>query len=139
MREKRTYSKEQQVTAITLIASGIPIADVSSRLGIPAKTLYQWKSRSENTEEYRTIANEKKEEHTEAAKQLAETLKTDFEEILTLSTKSLKKQLSEAENSGKPIEPTKLTTIIGTIYDKHALLTGGATENVNVSFEDIPV
>lgn len=136
--KKTTYSEQEKLKAITLIASGIPISEISKQLGIPNKTLYAWKSNAENTELYRAIEKEKKEEHLKEAKDFANTLKTDFEEILKLSTSCLKNQLKEATEGKDKVEAARLSTIIGTIYDKHALISGNATQNISVSFEDMP-
>lgn len=36
------------------------------------------------------------------------------------------------------IKTSELTTIMGVSYDKYALASGGCTERVGVSFEDMP-
>ena len=38
------HHEDQKITALTLIAEGMKIADISEQLSIPTSTLYRWRS-----------------------------------------------------------------------------------------------
>ena len=121
------------------MARGLPIPHLSQLLEIPEKTLYDWRQKEKNTTQYAEIQKSAEEEYTDKAISFAETLRSDLEEILKLSTNNLKKKLQRTDENGEsPVSVGALIKAIGVAYDKYALLTGNATERVKVSFEDFP-
>lgn len=121
------------------MARGLPVPHLSQLLEIPEKTLYDWRQKEKNTTQYAEIQKNAEEEYTDKAISFAETLRSDLEEILKLSTNNLKKKLQRTDENGEsPVSVGALIKAIGVTYDKYALLTGNATERVKVSFEDFP-
>ena len=137
---QKTYTQDIQTKALTLIASGMPVSLVSKQMGIPDSTLHQWKKKYQDTEEYTEIRTKIEEEQQKDAVDFATTLRTNLETILTLGSGILVDKLTDAKakKEGADVSIKELNQSISVAYDKHALLTGQATQNVSVSFEDMP-
>ncbi len=121
------YSDEQRQIAINLIATGRALAEISKDLGIPVGTLADWRKKAKNSENFKELQEQQKKTFEEKTAEV-------YERILEKSTKNLEKALDADK-----VSPSVLVTTIGVIHDKHALLTGGATGNVQVSFENMPI
>ena len=137
---QKTYTQDIQRKALTLIASGMPLSLVSKEMGIPAPTLHGWKEKHQNSKEYNETRTKLKEEQQKQAEDFATTLQKNLELILSLGSGILvdKLQDAKAKKEGADVSIKELNQSISVAYDKHALLTGQATQNVSVSFEDMP-
>ena len=123
------YSDRQREAAKQLFAAGKTVAEVSRALTIKECTLYRWKAALEKSEDFQELANKKKEafiEHTDR----------NINKGLKLRENTLDAALKE----GTAMDISKLSTMIGTLYDKKALAMGEATErqdlNIIVKVED---
>lgn len=137
-RVQKTYTQEIQTQALTLIASGMPIPLVSREMGIPDSTLRCWEMKHKNSEEFVRTREKFKEEQQKQAEDFATTLQTNLELILSLGSGILVDKLQDAKAKKTDVSIKELNQSISVAYDKHALLTGQATQNVSVSFEDMP-
>lgn len=139
-RIQKTYTQDIQKKALTLIASGMPIPLVSREMGIPDSTLRCWEMKHKNSEEFVRTREKFAEEQQKQAVDFATTLQTNLELILSLGSGILvdKLQDAKAKKEGADVSIKELNQSISVAYDKHALLTGQATQNVSVSFEDMP-
>lgn len=137
-RVQKTYTQEIQTQALTLIASGMPFSLVSKELGIPDSTLRDWEMKHKNSEEFVRTREKFKEEQQKQAEDFATTLQTNLELILSLGSGILVDKLQDAKAKKTDVSIKELNQSISVAYDKHALLTGQATQNVSVSFEDMP-
>ena len=137
-RVQKTYTKEIQTQALTLIASGMPLSLVSKEMGISKSTLFDWKEKYKNTEEYEQTRTKIAEEQQKQAEDFAKSLQKNLELILSLGSGILVDKLQDAKAKKTDVSIKELNQSISVAYDKHALLTGQATQNVSVSFEDMP-
>lgn len=139
-RVQKTYTQEIQTQALTLIASGMPFSLVSKELGIPDSTLRDWEMKHKNSGEFVRTREKFAEEQQKQAEDFAKSLQTNLELILSLGSGILvdKLQDAKAKKEGADVSIKELNQSISVAYDKHALLTGQATQNVSVSFEDMP-
>ena len=137
-RIQKTYTKEIQMKALALIASGMPISLVSKEMGIPESTVQGWKMKHQDTAEYKEIRSKIEEEQQKQTVDFATTLRTNLELILSLGSGILVDKLTDAKAKKADVSIKELNQSISVAYDKHALLTGQATQNVSVSFEDMP-
>ena len=137
-RVQKTYTQEIQKKALTLIASGMPIPLVSKEMGIPDSTLRDWEMKHKNSEEFVRTREKFAEEQQKQAEDFAKSLQTNLETILTLASGTLVDKLTDAKAKKADVSIKELNQSISVAYDKHALLTGQATQNVTVSFEDMP-
>ena len=124
--------------ALALIASGMPISLVSKEMGIPESTVQGWKMKHQDTAEYKEIRSKIEEEQQKQTVDFATTLRTNLELILSLGSGILVDKLTDAKAKKADVSIKELNQSISVAYDKHALLTGQATQNVSVSFEDMP-
>lgn len=137
-RVQKTYTQEIQTQALTLIASGMPLSLVSKEMGISKSTLFGWKEKYKNTDEYEQTRTKIAEEQQKQAEDFAKSLQTNLELILSLGSGILVDKLQDAKAKKTDVSIKELNQSISVAYDKHALLTGQATQNVSVSFEDMP-
>ena len=139
-RIQKTYTKEIQMKALALIASGMPLSLVSREMGIPESTVQGWKMKHQDSAEYKEIRSKIEEEQQKQTVDFATTLRTNLELILSLGSGILVDKLTDAKakKEGADVSIKELNQSISVAYDKHALLTGQATQNVSVSFEDMP-
>ena len=137
---QKTYTQDIQRKALTLIASGMPLSLVSKEMGISKSTLFDWKEKYKNTEEYEQTRTKIAEEQQKQAEDFAKSLQKNLELILSLGSGILVDKLKDAKakKEGADVSIKELNQSISVAYDKHALLTGQATQNVSVSFEDMP-
>lgn len=94
----------------------------------------------QDSAEYKEIRSKIEEEQQKQTVDFATTLRTNLELILSLGSGILvdKLQDAKAKKEGADVSIKELNQSISVAYDKHALLTGQATQNVSVSFEDMP-
>lgn len=137
-RVQKTYTQEIQTQALTLIASGMPFSLVSKELGIPDSTLRDWEMKHKNSGEFVRTREKFKEEQQKQAEDFATTLQTNLETILSLASGTLVDKLTDAKAKKTDVSIKELNQSISVAYDKHALLTGNTTQNISVSFEDMP-
>ena len=137
-RIQKTYTKEIQMKALALIARGMPLSLVSREMGIPESTVQGWKMKHQDSAEYKEIRSKIEEEQQKQTVDFATTLRTNLELILSLGSGILVDKLQDAKAKKTDVSIKELNQSISVAYDKHALLTGQATQNVSVSFEDMP-
>ena len=137
-RVQKTYTQEIQTQALTLIASGMPFSLVSKEMGIPDSTLRDWEMKHKNSGEFVRTREKFKEEQQKQAEDFATSLQTNLELILSLGSGILVDKLQDAKAKKTDVSIKELNQSISVAYDKHALLTGNTTQNISVSFEDMP-
>lgn len=137
-RVQKIYTQEIQTQALTLIASGMPFSLVSKEMGIPDSTLRDWEMKHKNSGEFVRTREKFKEEQQKQAEDFATTLQTNLETILSLASGTLVDKLTDAKAKKTDVSIKELNQSISVAYDKHALLTGNTTQNISVSFEDMP-
>lgn len=120
------YSEKEIEKARQLLAAGKSVMEVSDITGIPDKTLYKWRNNWERDQNFRELKKKKKEEFIDRT-----------ERIINKASTLLERTIDEALRNENKIEASKLSTIIGTLYDKKALAEGNSTANVTVrTYED---
>ena len=155
---------EEQEKAKALYASGISMAEISSKLHIPDRTIYGWKKQWEDSgdEELAKLREVQKNRFIEQAQRIIDKASNLLEIKIDKAVKSeqdgqelleqLEATLREAGASEEVIKSkvddlrkvlskstvdnvSQISTVLGTIYDKKALAEGKSTQNMNLSFE----
>jgi transposase-like protein len=108
------------------LASGETIASVARKHKIPETTIGTWKKK----------AMEKDDKFVELRAKRKEEFINNAWDIIEDAQKLMKENLKKALNGDEKIDAGKLSTVIGTMYDKQALASDEPTENVNVKLED---
>ena len=153
----------QKKKAITLLAVNNNMTEVSKQTGIPITTLSTWKQKVKNNEDFVSLRNKKKEEFVVDAwkiidkakllldkridRALYSEIQLDYliDEITSLNKIDLsndqRKALYQKLSIIKVDDITKVTTVIGTMYDKQSLASGEATKiqldgNVKIVIKD---
>ena len=155
---------EEQAKAKALYASGMPMAEISSKLHIPDRTIYGWKKQWEDSgdEELAKLRDVQKNRFIEQAQRIIDKTSNLLEIKIDKAVKSeregqelleqLEATLREAGASEEDIKTqlvslrkvvdksrveniSQVSTVIGTMYDKKALAEGRSTNNTNISIE----
>jgi hypothetical protein len=108
------------------LASGETIASVARKHKIPETTIGTWKKK----------AMEKDDKFVELRAKRKEEFINNAWDIIEDAQKLMKENLKKALSGDEKIDAGKLSTVIGTMYDKQALASDEATQNVNVKLED---
>lgn len=90
--------------------------ETSRQLGIPEATVRKIVEDNKNSDEFRKLCDQKKDEFADKASILID--------------KILERINNEIDNGEKDIPLNHLTTAMGTLYDKRALSKGDLTQNV---------
>lgn len=114
--EGSKYSDKLINKARHLLADGEKVEDVSAALGIPERTLYDWRAKWRDDEDFAALRAKKDEEIDEL-----------MNRILAKSLKGLEEKIDNGEAN-----VATLNAIAGTQFDKRQLLRGGNTANVGV-------
>lgn len=107
-----------------LLANGKTLSEASRISKVPLTTVHRWATKMEESGNL-------------TKKDLADLLWDN----VTLAGKIIKRGLIAIDQNEVPLkveDMQKLSTVMGTNYDKHALATGGATDRVALSFEEMP-
>lgn len=96
-------------------------AETSRILDIPVKTVEKTVKENKDKDEFAKLCRDKKDEFAEKAT-----------EAIDLAFKRLKESLSDETNH---IPANHLTTVIGTLFDKRALVKGEATEKTVIEIK----
>ena len=108
------------------LATGETLMSISKKHNIPPTTISTWKKKAnEKNDGFAELRNKKKKEFVESAWN-----------IISKAQRLMDQNLDKALKGEEKIDVGKLSTAIGTMYDKQALASDEATENVNVKLED---
>jgi len=160
------YSDDDRERAKQLLASGKTITEVSKEMSIPFSTVNGWKKSFEDSENFEELRNEYKKKFDKQTSEIidaglsilkkrfkkAEKYEDELESLLReyadacrdddeeLSKEKLK-ALAGKISTMKIDDVSKISQVIGTLYDKRALSQGESTQNVNatLSFENMPI
>lgn len=120
-----------------LMASGKTQSETARLCGVSDNTvcnaMKKLLSTEEGKEEFARLEKEKKKkllEHTE--KEFEKTMKESFKRLFNKSVKVIDKAIDE-----NILSPREAITLMGTTFDKHNLMGGGRTANVNISFDEV--
>lgn len=160
------YSDDDRERAKQLLASGKTITEVSKEMSIPFSTINGWKKSFEDTENFEELRNQYKKRFDEQTTEIIDSglliLKKRFnralkddEELESLLreyvdacqeddeelTKEKLKALAGKISAMRIDDVSKISQVIGTLFDKRALSQGESTQNVNatVTFENMPI
>ena len=162
--EKKQHSEELKEKILAEIATGVPMTQLSKKYKIPVSTMGTWKTNARTkNDEFENLRKERKEQFINnawniindsvAVAQKRVGRSKDLEENIDLVANAIKKNaesiskdtglgyfdlvnLVKELNSLKSPKISELSTLIGTMYDKQALASDEATENVKVKLED---
>lgn len=124
--EKKQHSEELKEKILAEIATGVPMTQLSKKYKIPVSTMGTWKTNARTkSDEFENLRKERKEQFINKAWNLIEKAQSLME-----------KNLDSALMGEEKIDVGKLSTVVGTMYDKQALASDEATENVKVKLED---
>ena len=118
------FNDDIKEKALAMLATNNNLSEVARNLGINESTLRTWKN--SNNDEFTKLRTKKKEEFVNRAW-----------EVISLGQKILIRDLKTAIKSGKAIDLGKLSTIIGTMYDKQALANNESTANIGITVEEL--
>ena len=116
MRGKK-YNDDIQEQALDMLSTNNNTSEIARVLGINESTLRTWRNDKRN-DEFAELRQERKKEFVESAW-----------EIIRLSQEFLRCELKQALTEGGA-DIGKLSTIIGTMYDKQALASNENTVNI---------
>ncbi|MBQ7307116.1 MAG: hypothetical protein IJW82_01140 [Clostridia bacterium] len=123
MRGKK-FNDDIKEKALAMMVVNNNLSEISRELNVCESTLRTWKN--SNNDEFAKLRTKKKEEFVNRAW-----------EVISLGQEILIRDLKSAIKSGNSIDLGKLTTIIGTMYDKQALASNESTMNVGVTVEEL--
>ncbi len=120
-----------------LMASGKTQRETARLCGVADSTVYKTLNKLLSTEEgrkeYESLEKEKKKKlQEEADKEFNKTMKQSFERLFNKSVKVIDKAIDDNTLSAR-----EAITLMGTTFDKHNLMGGGKTANVNISFDEV--
>lgn len=160
MARGKKYDLANKEKALALMAASNNLEETSRQLNIPVTTLHTWKKEAETkSQEFAELRNKRKQDFINSAwdgidrskKLLLRKLEralTDEEKLDALLSefKSMDKDLSKEQRSAmyktfaalKLEDIGKLTTVLGTLYDKQALASEEATSIIKgtITLED---
>lgn len=156
----RKHSEEEKEKAIALLAIYDSLSEVSRMTGIKISTLQTWRNQHEKDEDFINLRKKKKEEFVQEAWKTIEAAQTllarrigraltnedAIDELVAEITQQDENALPLSQEERKAIyrkysaikveDISKLTTVIGTLYDKQALANDEPTGRVDVRLED---
>jgi len=112
------YTDEFRATSVIMLeANGYPddsyaLAKTAHYLHIPRFTLYRWYKRIQNPPPHELVTE----------------IKKDFLDLIEDEMRNIFDQMKDANQDA---DYRELGTVLGILFDKRQLLTGGSTENVN--------
>lgn len=143
---------EQREMALALLDTDRSVNSVAKELGLPYSTVRAWQIQHEKDKDCAEIrkqkANQAYQPDSQDIRQLREKRKAEFVErswdiirdAQFLLKRNLKKAIDNEDEPTMQIDSRSLSTVLGTIYDKQALASNEATQNVTVEglkFEDL--
>lgn len=120
-----------------LMASGKTQSETARLCGIADNTvkniMNKLLSTEEGKQEFAKLQKEKKKQlQEEVDKEFKKTMKESFERLFNKSIRVIDKAIDE-----NTLSPREAITLMGTTFDKHNLMAGGKTANVNISFDEV--
>lgn len=125
MAKGKKFNDDIREKAFAMLATNNNLSEVAREVGVNESTLRTWKSEKRN-DEFTKLRQKKKEEFVNRAW-----------DIVKLGQELILKELNEAKNNNTSIDIGKLSTVIGTMYDKQALINDEATANIGITVEDL--
>lgn len=125
MARGKKYPADIKEIALAHLATNNNIAEVSKELNIHESTLRTWMKDPRN-DEFTELRHKKRAEFVDKAW-----------EIIELGQGLIVAQLKEYKDKKIPIDVGKLSTVVGTMYDKQALANGDPTEQVGITVENL--
>ena len=152
----RKHSEEEKEKALALLATYDSLSEVSRITGIKISTLQTWRNKHEKDTDFINLRKKKKAEFVQEAWKTIEAAQTllarrigralNNEDAIDELVEEILRQddLSQEERKAiyrkysaiKVEDISKLTTVIGTLYDKQALANDEPTGRVDVRLED---
>lgn len=119
------------------LASGMTYSEVARIHGMDVSTVTRLHSRllknEDEARKFKELQEKKKKEMEEQAnKDFDVMMKKSFEDLFKGSVKVIKKAMDEEK-----LSPREAVTILGTTFDKRQIMTGGKTQNISITYEDI--
>lgn len=154
MRGSKTDDKLKE-KALAMLATNMSMTKVAEELKIPLTTLSTWKKEAEKDQEFVELRKKNKEQFvkeawgaiTDSVLLLSRRIKRALENeeeldelkeelIANADTPEQKKQIVNKFSALKFEDVSKLSSVIGVLYDKQALCVGEETQKVGLTFED---
>lgn len=153
MARGQKYDNETKEKALAMLATDNNVAEIAKQIGIPERTLRDWKKEKEDDEEFAELRRKKKTEFVNKSWEV-------IEKALLLGKKRVERALNHEEeldnlideiSADSEIHPlTKqalvskiktlqiqtvrdISTFIGTLYDKQALASGEANNKTELA------
>lgn len=145
--------------ALALLATNNSLSEVSRQLHVSVSTLQTWRNKHQDDAEFVNLRRKKKEEFVNSAwsiiEDAQELLKRRFERALDNEyqidklveeinkledaelTQEQRKALYRRISAIKVEDVGKIATVLGTLYDKQALVSNEPTGRVEVQLEDL--
>ena len=130
----RRYTDEDRIKALELLALGNSLTSVSEMLGIPDATISDWSE--SNTKGSRQLKEELDKDFGDIRKKRKEKFINNcwniIDKTISLLERKIQEELDKEEDCNKA-RVSELTTALGTLYDKQALASNEATQNITGS------
>lgn len=119
------------------VACGVSYMETSRICGVADSTVHAiMKKINENEDErvaFEKLKEQKQREFKEKANaEFDEMMKDTFEKLMTRSAKVIDKAIDENK-----LTPSDAIKIVGITFDKRQIMTGGKTQNISITYEDI--
>ena len=158
------YSEEDRERAEKLLASGKTVSEVARELKIPYNTISSWKKKLfDGTEKFEKLCEDHKKEFEKKTSSIIDKGLTLIERRLDAAInyeEELDGLIEDYKNAcaelGDDVDPNvikklvmkvatmkcddvgKLSIMIATLFDKRALSQGAPTQNIGITFENLP-